>query len=335
MHQLQSAVHPPFGNAGRGFFWGRGVAATVSALSARHALHAAVGQLHAAGAPRWGWLWVSEMDRSNRLLVGMGMRRACPVRRCRAGPFPQKSKKLEWVFAGGALIARILGQGLADFVDADHGTRLERGGLDGDDVAELTAEGFDGLGGIGDLLLGVGALGGIDDAVDGTQGQQVLDQGAQFGDGAGGRQVVLATVIPVVADDFGALGDDVDVLEFELFGDVDEELALFGDALGQGDVRRGPHDGQDDAGDAGAGAHVDHTLGRGGPKRQVSQGVEDVFGDHLGGVFDGGQIEHLVPLAERLEVGHQGCSLGGRDGDHMPGEVGVDGVKEFNHAALR
>lgn len=223
----------------------------------------------------------------------------------------------------------------ARFVDADDGAWLEWWCLDGHDVADMAAEHHDGVAGCLELGLGFGTFGGVHHAFDGAEGQEVLGEDAQLGDGSGRHKIILGAVGFLVAQDLGAFADDGDIGKWERVDDVLQKGALFGDALDQRDGGSRPQDGQDQTGDTGAATDVEHPFGRFGPEWQVGHGVEQVFADHLHGVGDSRQVELFVPLLEHGQVGIELDVLGVADGEFVLGRICGEDGKIVLHAGLR
>ena len=148
---------------------------------------------------------------------------------------------------------------------------------------------------VGEVAFAGGAFEGEAVAADAEEGEAVLQQDGQGGEGAGDDEVIALAVMGVAAEGLGAVGDDGDARTAEGRHRFAEEggAALVGFDEGVGGV--GADDGEGEAGEAGAGADVGDALaGLDVANQERGEGIEEVFDCHLNGVGDGGEAVGAV-----------------------------------------
>jgi hypothetical protein len=102
---------------------------------------------------------------------------------------------------------------------------------------------------------------------------------------------------------FGPSSEDGHVIEMEGGIRQAEKRGAFLPRLYEEVAGVGARDGQDDAGEAGARAHIDDALARRDiARQQTGQGVEVVLDGNVGGVGDSGEACACVVLQQEPEV---------------------------------
>jgi len=161
------------------------------------------------------------------------------------------------------------------------------------------------------------------------EGEGVFEEAGEGGDSSADYQVVGLPVSRVFAGGFGAGVEDGDVGEAQLLHGQLEEAGAFADGFEEGEVGVGAGDGEDEAGEAAAGADVGDALGGGNvPNEQGGEGVKEVLDGCFGGVGDGGEAGAGVVGDEELVVVGVGVQLPGGDGEAEEGCGGEEGGGE-------
>jgi len=161
-----------------------------------------------------------------------------------------------------------------------------------------------------DFVGGLGAFHGEAVAADAGEGEGVLEGDGEGGDGAAEDEVVGVAVVGVAAGGFGALRQDGRVVEVEgLDGCLEEGGTLpVGFDEGIAGVRAG--DGEDEAGEAAAGADVGDGLAGGDvADQEAGEGVEKVLDGDLGGLGEGGEAGFRLVAEEEGVVGGVGVEV--------------------------
>ncbi len=154
-----------------------------------------------------------------------------------------------------------------------------------------------------ELLIDSRALVGDEVAAEARQGQAVLEEDGEGRDRAAEDEVVCLPVVGVVADLFGTGGEDRHVGEPERLDGVLEERSPLLRGLDEG-VAGGAGDGEDEAGEPGAGADIGDAVIRGDlPYLEAGEGVEEVLDGDLAEIGDGGERRAAVVGEEEVEVG--------------------------------
>jgi len=184
-----------------------------------------------------------------------------------------------------------------------------------------------------DFVGGLGAFHGEAVAADAGEGEGVFEGDGEGGDGAAEDEVVGVAVVGVAAGGFGALSQDGRVTEVEgRDGCLEEGGALLvGFDEGVRGLRTG--DGEDEAGEAAAGADVGDGLAGGDvADQEAGEGVEEVLDGNFGGVGDGGEAGFGLPVEEKGVVGGEGLEVLGREVQAEVGGAGGEGRAELDEA---
>ena len=180
-----------------------------------------------------------------------------------------------------------------------------------------------------------GAFEGETVSADAEEGEAVLEQDGQGGEGAGDHQIVAFAMLGVAPEGFGAVGDHFDVGKPEGGGGFAEEggAALVGFDEGVGGV--GADDGEGEAGEAGAGAYIGDALaGLDVANQERGEGIEEVLDCDLNGVGDGGEAAGAVLEEEGVVVGEEGELLV-VDADAEVGRAGGERLVELGNGRGR
>ena len=160
-----------------------------------------------------------------------------------------------------------------------------------------------------------------------------LGEVGQRGEGAGGDDVVG------LGDRFNPGMHAAQVRQAEHAGRLLDKRRLLGNGIDTGNGHFRAADGDDDAGQATARAHIQHArrpaLRVTNQRRDDGQAVEQVVRQHLGRVAHGGQVVNLVPLGEQIEIRQQLRVLRGRETQaKRSGAFGQALLLRVAHAAL-
>ena len=149
------------------------------------------------------------------------------------------------------------------------------------------------------------ALHGQESAADLGIGQADLTQQAQIGHRAGGDEV---ETVPIALDQSLLLGAGVDGLdagESQFSDNLVEPVDPLVQGVQQNDLQLGHQNFQGQAGETGAGTHIDEGLALEIGAIEQGGAVQHVEFCHLIGVGDGGQIHDLIFLDEHPAVALQ------------------------------
>ena len=161
------------------------------------------------------------------------------------------------------------------------------------------------------------------------EGEAVLEEAREGGDGSAYDQVVGCFVRRLLAGELGTGVEDGEVGEAELAGGEAEEVGALADGFDEGVMGGGAGDGEDEAGEAAAGADVGDALSGGDLADQKDgERVEEVLDGYLAGFGDGGEAGAGVVGEEEVEVGEVGAELVGGDGEAELVGGGEEGVGE-------
>ena len=184
------------------------------------------------------------------------------------------------------------------------------------DMGDAAAESFQGVPTLLKLLVRGRAFVGEEAAAESGEGEGVFQEDGEGGDGAADDQVVCLTVVRMAADRFGAAGENGHMGEGECLRGLLEEGGALLVGFDECVVSRGAGDGEDEAGEAGAGANVGEAFAGGDvADLKAYEGVEEVLDGDFGGVGDGGEGGGAVVFEEEVEVGAVGVEVGLGDGE--------------------